>query len=114
MTMNIDSMTIGEPFDLVAKWFADQGYAVLEKPEINANGPDMHVVGNSRTLRVEIKACRVLDNGTWQTHPLTETQKSSDCVAVVLPTKAVIVASMCDYISRCSEGGYRNYTWLRL
>ena len=101
-------------FDIVKEWFESFGYQVLEKPAIQDNDCDMYVVGKKRTLRVEIKSVREQMNGVWQAANITEGQKGYDACALVFPGGQVIVEKMSDYLSCCSENGYRGFSWLKL
>jgi hypothetical protein len=101
-------------FQKVKTFFESFGYVVLDKPDPQDNCCDMTVCGKKKALRVEIKKLRILENGSWQVPQITENQKIYDCVAVVLPTGAVFVEKMDDYLKSCSDEGFRTMTWLKL
>lgn len=103
-----------DPFDRVKAWFEGVGYSVLEKPAAQDNDCDMYVVGKKRSLRVEIKTVRVLQNGGWQACNISENQRCYDAVALVFPCGHVLVEKMQDYLKCCSEDGYRSFNWLKL
>jgi len=103
-----------DSFDYVKNWFESFGYKVLEKPAIQENDCDMHVIGKKKALRVEVKAIRELSNGSWQAQSITTEQKKYDAVAVVFPCGQVLVEKMDDYLKSCSPEGYRTFTWLKL
>lgn len=105
---------IKDPFDQVKEWFEIMGYKVLQKPSPQDNDCDMYVVGEKRSLRIEIKTVRVQQNGGWQAGNISENQRQYDAVALVFPCGNVLVEKMSDYLKCCSEDGYRSFNWLKL
>ena len=100
-------------FDIVSKYLIGFGWTVLEKPSLEDNYFDLTAISSRKSLRIEIKKLHVKKLGQWQVSSITENQKKSDAVAVVFPDKSVFIEKMEDYLIHCSEGGTRQFTWLR-
>ena len=101
-------------YDRVKKVFEGFGYTTLEKPEMNENGVDMYVVGNKKSLKIEIKSVRVVSSGSWQTPPIEPGQRSSDMVAAVFKSGYVFIEKTEDFLSHCGKGGIRTFTNFKL
>ena len=102
-----------DDFGIVAKFFERLGWRVLEQPAKEDNYFDMTLVSAKKSLRVEIKRLRILQNGQWESPPITDPQKNADVCALILPNDDVFCEEMRDFLSHCSDKGYRMFNWLK-
>ncbi len=85
------------------------GYKTTKPRHINANGADLFAIKNDRVLSVEVKKARIANKNrnVLRIDPVEENRKKDDLIAIVHPTKYVLIENMNQHLRLCNKSGQR-------
>ena len=99
--MKLDDLTVGE----VKQTFMKLGFKCLNTHHKNAKGADLTVIKNNNAYTVEIKCTRYTKRKSLQVSPVECRRKNDDLIAIVLPSRYILVEPMEQHLKNCSTKG---------
>lgn len=100
-----------EQYELVSKVLSLMGYKTTKPKKHTANGVDMFAIkGEEYVLSVEIKmACPFGKGKILRVKGVTDNRVNDDLIAIVFPSRYVLIEPMKDHLKCCSK--YRERTF---
>jgi hypothetical protein len=98
-------------YQLILDEFSKMGYKIISWANTeNTSGPDLHVQKENLVLRVEVKKARTRPGRNSSDTPIVEeARKNDDLIAIVFPSKYVLIETMKNHLKCSSEYGTRSF-----